>query len=44
VYEAPAMTVPVLPGTIAAKQLAVVELTVVKLHGEPLNDPLEVPV
>jgi len=38
------MTVPCPVGVNVAKQLAVVELTVVRLHGEPVNDPAAVPV
>ena len=35
---------PEVVGLIDAEQLAVVELTVVKLHGVPVNEPDAVPV
>ena len=43
-YDALAITVPVLVGVRVAKQLEVVAFTVVKLHGEPVNEPPEMPV
>jgi len=36
--------VPDVDGTIVAEQLEVVALTVVKLHGVPLNVPVALPV
>src|SRR2546425_688461 len=38
------MTVPAVLGVIVAEQLAVVALTVAKVHGVPLNVPVAVPV
>ena len=39
-----AITVPVEVGVNDAEQLDVVALTVVKLHGEPVNEPAAEPV
>jgi len=44
VYVALPITVPAVLGVIVAEQLAVVALTVVRVHGVPLNVPVAVPV
>src|SRR5207245_6169346 len=44
VYEVPAMTVPWPVGLKVTEQLDVVLLTVVRLQGDPVNEPLAEPV
>src|SRR2546426_2746865 len=43
-YETLAITVPAVLGTIVALQLDVVALTLTRVHGVPVNDPVDVPV